>query len=158
MTSTDDLAARLIVQGSRFARAASTAAGEQRSAVALRALSSLDQHDALRLGDLVRQERITQPAMTATVNRLEADGLVSRAADPTDARACLLTITNAGRLELHAFRRRSAAAVAPALDALTDDDRAVLVRAAELLEQLAAAAGRPHATDLDQNPGDRTSR
>ena len=38
-----------------------------------------------RISDLARLEGVTQPAMTGLVNRLEAEGLVARSADPTDA-------------------------------------------------------------------------
>jgi DNA-binding MarR family transcriptional regulator len=133
----DQLAARLISQGSRFARTASRKAGEQRSLIALRVLANLRQEGDLRIGELARRETITQPAMTATVNRLEEDGLVARAADPSDARAAVVRITDAGTAELEAFRMRAAARVRPALERLGEDDLAVLGRAAELLGQLA---------------------
>ncbi|SDD31522.1 MarR family winged helix-turn-helix transcriptional regulator [Glycomyces harbinensis] len=133
----DQLAVRLISQGSRFARTASRRAGEQRSLIALRVLANLQQEGDLRVGELARRETISQPAMTATVNRLEEDGLVARAADPADARAAIVRITDAGGAELEAFRMRAAAGVRPALEALGEDDLAVLGRAAALLQQLA---------------------
>jgi len=133
----DQLAARLISNGSRFARTASRKAGEQRSLIALRVLANLQQEGDLRVGELALRETITQPAMTATVNRLEDDGLVARLADPTDARAAIVRITDAGVVELEAFRMRAAAKVRPALEQLGEDDLAVLGRAAVLLQQLA---------------------
>lgn len=133
----DELAASLISQGSRFARTASRKAGEQRSLIALRVLANLRQEGDLRVGELAQRETITQPAMTATVNRLEEDGLVARSADPSDARASIVRITDEGAAELEAFRMRAAARVRPALERLGEDDLAVLARAAELLSDLA---------------------
>ncbi|GAA2163189.1 MULTISPECIES: MarR family winged helix-turn-helix transcriptional regulator [Glycomyces] len=133
----DLLAARLISQGSRFARTASRSAGEQRSLIALRVLANLQQEGDLRVGELAKRETITQPAMTATVNRLEEDGLVARGADPSDARASIVRITDSGATELAAFRMRAAARVRPVIETLGEDDLAVLARAAELLETLA---------------------
>ncbi|GAA2303038.1 hypothetical protein GCM10009853_069740 [Glycomyces scopariae] len=133
----DQLAARLISQGSRFARTASRRAGTQRSLIALRALANLQQEGDLRVGELALREAITQPAMTAAVNRLEADGLVARGTDPADARAAVVSLTEAGAEELHRFRMRAAAKVRPALEGLGEDDLAVLTRAADLLQELA---------------------
>lgn len=133
----DELAARLISQGSRFARTASRKSGEQRSLIALRVLANLQFEGDLRVGELALRETITQPAMTATVNRLEADGLVARHSDPADARVSVVRLTDAGAAKLEAFRMRAAAGVRRDLEALGEDDLAVLSRAAELLEHLA---------------------
>jgi DNA-binding MarR family transcriptional regulator len=133
----DQLAARLTSQGSRFARTASRKAGTKRSLIALRALANLQQEGDLRVGELALREAITQPAMTSAVNRLEADGLVARSADPADARASVVSLTEAGAAELHDFRMRAAAKVRPVLESLPEDDLAVLARAADLLQELA---------------------
>lgn len=133
----DLFAARLISQGSRFARTASRRSGSHRSLIALRALANLQQEGDLRVGELAQRETVSQPAMTTTVNRLEAEGLVARRDDPSDARAAVVRITEDGAAELHEFRMSAAAAVRPALEQLDRDDLAVLARAAELLETLA---------------------
>ncbi|MEU5873837.1 MarR family winged helix-turn-helix transcriptional regulator [Glycomyces sp. NPDC047369] len=133
----DQFSARLTSQASRFARTASRKAGTRRSLISLRALANLQQDGDLRVGELALREAITQPAMTAAVNRLEADGLVVRRADPADARAAVVSLTGAGAEELHEFRMRAAAKVRPALEALGEDDMAVIARAADLLEALA---------------------
>ena len=136
---TDELATRLIAQAARFTRSTSRAAGLTRSLMAMRVLSNLSQDGDLRVGELAAREAVTQPAITATVNRLEEDGLVRRHADPDDARAALVAITDAGRLELNEFRRRAARAVSPALTALSPADRETLRDAADLLDALASA-------------------
>jgi DNA-binding MarR family transcriptional regulator len=87
----DQFSARLTSQASRFARTASRKAGTRRSLISLRALANLQQDGDLRVGELALREAITQPAMTAAVNRLEADGLVVRRTDPADARAAVVS-------------------------------------------------------------------
>lgn len=136
------LAARLIVYGNRFARHASQLAGEGRSYVALRVLATLEHDGPQRVGELTARERLSQPAMTATVNRLEEEGLVERSPDPGDARASLIHSTDAGTAALRSFRRRAAAAVRPAFDDLSADDRAALIRAADLLAELSGTPAR----------------
>lgn len=136
-TPPDQFAARLIAQGSRFARIASRATGSSRPLVAMRVLATLQFDGPQRIGQLAAHERFTQPAMTATINRLEADGLVTRTTDPSDARAVVVTLTEAGLAEMTAFRAKAAAHVLPAMERLGADDLAVLARAADLLEKLA---------------------
>lgn len=144
----DELATRLIAQAARFTRSTSRAAGLTRSLVAMRVLSHLSQDGDLRVGELAEREAVTQPAITATVNRLEEDGLVRRRADPEDARAALVAMTDAGRRELAGFRGRAAEAIRPALTALSGPDRETLSAAADLLDHMATAVNarwpRPH--------------
>lgn len=135
----DELATRLIAQASRFTRSTSRAAGLTRSLIAMRVLSNLNLDGDLRVGELASREAVSQPAITATVNRLEEDGLVRRRADPHDARAALVVMTDAGRRELAAFRRRAAAAIRPALTELSGADRETLSIAADLLDGVTTA-------------------
>jgi DNA-binding MarR family transcriptional regulator len=135
----DTLAVSLIVRSAWFTRRASRLPGARRSLVALRVLSNLQLEGPLRVGELARHELVTQPAMTATVNRLEHEGLVVRRADPLDLRAAVVELTDEGAMVLESFRHDAAAHVRPGLERLDPDDIAVLTRASELLEQLAAA-------------------
>lgn len=137
------VAARLVMYGSRFATFARIRAGEPRSTVALRVLSLLQQQGPTRIGDLATRERLTQPAISATVNRLEADALVTREPDPSDARASLVHITEAGETEIDDFRERAAAAVMPDLESLTPDDWTTLSRATDLLERITTGERPP---------------
>lgn len=140
----DELATLLIANGSRFVRSAAHRSGTSRSLIALRALSNVEHEGGLRVGELAARECVAQPTMTGVVNRLEADGLVVRAADPDDARAAEVRISEAGSAVLRRFRVEAAAAARPALEALAEDDLAALARAAELLGELAEQlAGRP---------------
>lgn len=51
----------------------------------------------LRLGDLDRTVRLSQPTLSRMTARLEHRGLLRRAGDPTDRRGVVVTITAAGR-------------------------------------------------------------
>jgi len=64
----------------------------------LAALHQLSQAgDALPLGQLAERLSCVKSNVTQLVDRLEADGLVSRAADPNDRRSRLAVLTEAGR-------------------------------------------------------------
>jgi DNA-binding MarR family transcriptional regulator len=62
---------------------------------ALRTLVSAG--DAVPLGQLAERLACVKSNVTQLIDRLEADGLVSRAADPSDRRSTLAAITDAGR-------------------------------------------------------------
>lgn len=74
-------------------------------------------HDAgpIRIGDLASLEGSSQPTVTNHVKRLEAAGLVLRHTDPSDARAWMIEISEAGRAELAAMRRCLGANLEPHL-------------------------------------------
>lgn len=76
--------------------------------------------------------------MTTQVRRLEEAGLVSRTADPGDARAVLIRITEEGRKTLAQARADRAAAINPRLERLSAEDRQTLVDAVEVIRKLLA--------------------
>ncbi|MFE7529822.1 MarR family winged helix-turn-helix transcriptional regulator [Kitasatospora sp. NPDC057542] len=85
-------------------------------------LARLEREGPTRLTALAAAEGITQPSMTVLVQRLERQGLASRATDPKDGRVCLVALTDAGR-ELLAERHRARdARVAGLLAALPEQD------------------------------------
>ena len=61
-----------------------------------RLLSTIEDQGAARISDLAALDHCSQPTMTTQVRRLEDAGLVSRTADPADARAVLISITPKG--------------------------------------------------------------
>ena len=64
----------------------------------LAALHQLSQAgESLPLGQLADRLRCVKSNVTQLVDRLEADGLVSRTADPNDRRSRLAVLTDAGR-------------------------------------------------------------
>jgi DNA-binding MarR family transcriptional regulator len=110
-----------------------------RSVGSLLTLRRLDEDGPLRITDLATAERVAQPTMTGIVRRLEHDGLVLRTADPADARAVRVALTDAGRDELAAVRSARAAVLQERLDRLDDDARAALAAALDPLEELLSA-------------------
>jgi DNA-binding MarR family transcriptional regulator len=67
---------------------------------------------SLPLGQLAERLACVKSNVTQLVDRLDADGLVTREPDPNDRRSRLAVITEAGRA---AYERGSAAVVRPSL-------------------------------------------
>lgn len=99
-------------------------------------LAALERHGPLRISDLTRLETVGQPAMTGLVQRLEAGGLVTRTADPSDRRATLVAITDAGRDALADRRRMQDALLAARLDRLPPHHLNALDDAIEAIVEL----------------------
>lgn len=140
--SNDRIALDLLMAAARFSRIVGRVPGVQYSTVAWRVLSRLSSGPA-RISALAHLQRVAQPTMTALVQRLEGEQWVTRAADPEDGRATLVSITPAGDTALADYRRTAAAAVTPHLEALSAADRSALERATELMRELSEAIGDP---------------
>lgn len=132
------LAIDLVAAGSHFARATFQATGSELSYVSLRVLATLEREPGLRIGELARREGITQPSMSQAVKKLAAEGLVAREPSLDDARATDLTITEAGRAAVKAYREASARELAPVFRKLSPADLETLTQAAKLLPELTA--------------------
>jgi DNA-binding MarR family transcriptional regulator len=89
-----------------------------------------------RITELAAGEAVAQPTMTTLVGRLERDNLVRRAADPADARAVLVHLTETGRERLVRLRAQRAAVLDERLDALGPADRDALQAALPALDKL----------------------
>lgn len=84
-------------------------------------------------------ERTSQPTISSQIKRLEAGGVVSRAADLGDARRSGLTLTPLGLRRLEAVRHKRNDWLAKRLAALAPEERARLAEAAAALLHLADA-------------------
>ncbi|MDD7921925.1 MarR family winged helix-turn-helix transcriptional regulator [Actinomycetospora callitridis] len=115
-------------------------AGRELSLTTASTLATLDRDGPQRLSDLAVREGVTQPSMTALVTRLERDGLATRGPDPSDGRAVVVTLTDAGREVLTARRTRRASRLAELLDHLEPDERAAVDAAAGALSRLTRTA------------------
>jgi DNA-binding MarR family transcriptional regulator len=111
--------------------------GLSRSAASV--LHRLSTKGPQRVTDIAAWESVAQPSATTLVGRLEAQGLVTRGADPDDARAVRVSITPAGTELLEERRRARAASLGARIEALDVEDRAVLQAAIPLLERLGEA-------------------
>jgi DNA-binding MarR family transcriptional regulator len=105
----------------------------------LSALTSLQLAGALTPRELADVERVQPPTMTNIVGKLETRGLVVRTPHPTDRRQVILAPTEQGRAIYAQFERARNEWLAEQLAALSAPERDVLVRAAEILQQVARA-------------------
>jgi DNA-binding MarR family transcriptional regulator len=79
---------------------------------------------------------VQRPTATRIVARLEQDGLVDRAGDPTDGRVSLVSATADGRALLRRLRTRKDAYLAKRIRDLDSAEVQTLERAAAVLERL----------------------
>jgi DNA-binding MarR family transcriptional regulator len=131
-----DVATRLRFGITRTARRLRQEAGGSLSPSQSAALATIERHGPLTPSELAAREQVQRPTVTRVLARLEEAGLVERAGDPADRRSTLVTVTREGRALLAAQRTRKDAYLAKRLAALSAEDRAVLARAAALLEDL----------------------
>jgi DNA-binding MarR family transcriptional regulator len=137
-TSTTDLAGHLRLTIVRTARRLRQEAGTGLSPSLTAALSTVDRHGPLTPSELAARERIQRPTATRVLARLVENGLVGRTPDPHDGRSSLVAATPAGRALLAELRTRKTAFLAARLERLEPDERAVLDRAADILEGILA--------------------
>lgn len=102
------------------------------------ALASVKNRGPLTLGELAACEQVAPPTMTKVVEKLEAQGFVTRRVDPLDRRVSRVTVTAAGRRHLDATRQRRTAWLAGRLDHLPADQLERLMEALDVLETLIA--------------------
>lgn len=120
----------------RAIRAGDAASGL--SPARLSALSVLVFGGPRTLGALAAAEQVRSPTMTGIVNGLAEQGLVERQAHASDGRSAIVHVTPAGRRLMHAARKRRIEALAVRLRGLERADLDLLLRAAELMEAVAA--------------------
>lgn len=82
--------------------------------------------ESLPLGQLAERLSCVKSNVTQLVDRLEADGLVARAADPNDRRSRLAVLTDAGRSAYEKGRRIQLDAEEALFGALTPEESATL--------------------------------
>lgn len=107
-----------------------------------RLLAAIEDQGAARISDLAALDHCSQPTMTTQVRRLEDAGLVSRTADPADARAVLISITAKGVRVLASVRADRSAALDPYLERLDATDRQTLADAVRVMRDLLDEAQR----------------
>jgi DNA-binding MarR family transcriptional regulator len=101
-------------------------------------LGRLDRDGPWSIGELAAAERVRPQSMAQTVTGLQANGLVTRSTDPTDARRALVALTDEGRSTLAADRRQREGWLAEAIvGELNPEEQALLADAVELLRRLA---------------------
>ncbi|MBG6237195.1 DNA-binding MarR family transcriptional regulator [Mycetocola sp. CAN_C7] len=133
----------LVTAAHRLTRLAAQATERTESPAAWRTIAVLQAMGPMRLGELARQSRVTQPTMTKIIRGLDDLDWVKRIVDSDDARASLIASTPKGERALGEWRDDLSTALLPYFDDLPGDDIEVLRRAVGILTDRAGrGAGR----------------
>lgn len=125
------LAVMRLARQLRFRRAQSPVSLTQ-----LSALATLANEGAMTPGALAMRERVRPPSMTRVIASLADLGFVSRQAHPGDGRQVLVSVSDAGASLLEDERKASTEWLRRRIEALNDDQREILVNAADLMSEL----------------------
>jgi DNA-binding MarR family transcriptional regulator len=131
-----ELASRLRLGVTRLARRLRQEAEPGLTPSQQSALSTIERHGRVTVGELCAIEQVQPPTMTRCVAALVDAGLASREPDEADRRVAWLRITPEGARLLARMRRRKEAFLVKRLRSLSPDELGVLDRAASILEQL----------------------
>ncbi len=93
--------------------------------------------------ELAARERVSPPALSNHIDRLERDGLVSRTPDASDRRRVGMTLTDEGQRVLRRVRSRRTAWLATRLRGLSPDELDAVEAAIEPLSHLLHEEERP---------------
>lgn len=148
----DDEAVAVIEQGlSRLLRGtllrlherAAAASGIPLERASYWVLACLTERGPLRLSELARMMTLDPSTVSRQVRQLEAQGLVGRGTDPSDARAVLLALTPEGREVVGRFRGGRHELMQQVLARWPEDDRRELGRLlSRFADDLTAACTR----------------
>ncbi|MCW2140711.1 MarR family winged helix-turn-helix transcriptional regulator [Actinoplanes cyaneus] len=136
----EELAERLRQAVGRFVRT-TRASADTLPPTRSEALGVLLHQGPLTIAQLAAQRGIKHQSMSRTVGELEALGLVERRASPSDGRAFVITLTEAGAAALEADRLARRRVMADAIATrLSSAEREMLNAVPMLLDRLSAAA------------------
>lgn len=131
-----ELASRLRLAVGRLNRRIRIDDRESLPPLQLSTLVTVELCGPLRLSELARREAVTAPTMSRVLTALDEAGLVSRAADPGDARGVLISISPSGSSRLDEMRSHRTALIARRLDRLDGPQRTAIEAALPALEAL----------------------
>ncbi|HVW80741.1 MAG TPA: MarR family transcriptional regulator [Mycobacteriales bacterium] len=100
------------------------------------ALTTVEAHGPLRIGDLADREGVTAPTATRVVASLEEAGYLSRASDPADRRTSYIALTDAARAKLDSIRGAQATELVQRLSDMPPADVQRLLDLLPILESL----------------------
>ncbi|SIO29872.1 MarR family winged helix-turn-helix transcriptional regulator [Agromyces cerinus] len=123
----------LVSVNHRLTRLAATVTGNTESPAVWRTLSVLRDLGPMRLGELAKVSRVTQPTMTKLVHALDERGWIRRIVDRDDARAMLISADPHGIAALDAWRIELANSLTPTFADLDDDELETLASAVEIV-------------------------
>jgi DNA-binding MarR family transcriptional regulator len=124
----------LLLRASRELRREARDVGVSPEQISL--LAAIKYRPGIGVRDLATRERVSAPAMSNHVDRLERDGLVERAKHETDGRRVGLTLTEEGHRVLRRVRSRRTAFLASRLRGLTGEELSAIEVALPALARL----------------------
>ncbi|WP_324011644.1 MarR family transcriptional regulator [Microbacterium sp. JZ37] len=130
----------IIVAAHALTRVAALETRNEAPAAQWRTLAILRERGPLRIGELARLSRITQPGVTRLIGGMADAGLVAREPDPDDSRAVRVAATERGEQAYAAWRVQLVEALLPRFADLSDSEWQALRTSAELLTQRMADA------------------
>jgi DNA-binding MarR family transcriptional regulator len=107
-----------------------------------RLLALLDELGPSRISALAVADHSSQPTTTTQIQRIEAAGWVERHDDPDDARATLISLTDAGLEALNSVRAARLAVLAPTFEQLDDAALDRVRIAVDVINDVLAASSR----------------
>jgi len=131
-----ELASQLRFAVMRLSRRLRQHAPEDITPSQLSALSVIVRQGPITLSQLAEAERVRPPTITRVCDLLEQKGLATRVPSEDDRRVAFVEPTRAGRALVETIRRRRDEYLAGRLQMFSADERALLERAAGLLERL----------------------
>lgn len=134
----NDMAGRLRFAVARMARLLRQQDQSGFGPTLIAALATVGSHGPITLGDLAAREQVAPPTITKVVEKLMANGLVTRSADTSDRRISRVAITAKGARQLQTYRTRRTEWLADRLRGLDTDERERLAAAVDVLEKLIA--------------------
>lgn len=126
---------RIILAAHALTRVAALETRNEAPAAQWRTLGLLRERGALRIGELARLSRVTQPGMTRLIGAMSEAGLVERRADADDSRAVLVAATDRGSEAYDAWRVQLVDALLPRFDGLSSEEWTAIRTAARLLAE-----------------------
>lgn len=123
----------LIVAAHALTRVAALETANETPAAQWRTLTILRDHGALRIGELARLSRVTQPGMTRLVGQMADHGLVVKTTDAADSRATVVEVTPLGLEALQTWLLQLTAALAPHFEDLEPEEWDALRTTASVL-------------------------
>jgi DNA-binding MarR family transcriptional regulator len=138
--ATADALRPALLQVGRELRREARALGVSPEQVSL--LVAIKRAPGVGIRDLAALERVSPPAMTRHVDRLERDGLVARTPSDEDRRRVGISLTDEGQRLLRRVRSRRTVWLAQRLAGLTAEELAAIEAAIEPLRKLLPEAVR----------------
>ena len=81
----------------------------------------------LRQNQLASAFRVSPSTLSEMLNKLETDGMITRAADPADRRATLLTLTDKGARRADEIKEETRRSFADTFGSLSNDEKQTLI-------------------------------